>query len=77
MTERTAPWQDSEDTRRPPHGILQRTQETACDSGDCGARTVLVDGRAVLGCLTLAVGMQGKEAIEAAVAGSGADEGRT
>ena len=33
----------------------------ACDSGDCGACTVLVDGRAVLGCLTLAVGMQGKE----------------
>lgn len=33
----------------------------ACDSGDCGACTVLVDGKAVLGCLTLAVGMQGKE----------------
>ena len=32
-----------------------------CGSGDCGACTVLVDGRAVSSCLTLAMEMEGKE----------------
>ncbi|TAK29327.1 MAG: (2Fe-2S)-binding protein [Chloroflexota bacterium] len=32
-----------------------------CDSGDCGACTVIIDGRAVLACLTLAVDVQGKD----------------
>jgi carbon-monoxide dehydrogenase small subunit len=32
-----------------------------CGSGDCGACTVLVDGKAVSSCLTLAVEMDGKE----------------
>lgn len=31
-----------------------------CDHGQCGACTVLVDGRRVLACLTLAVACQGK-----------------
>jgi xanthine dehydrogenase YagT iron-sulfur-binding subunit len=31
-----------------------------CDHGQCGACTVLVDGRRILGCLTLAVSVQGR-----------------
>jgi xanthine dehydrogenase YagT iron-sulfur-binding subunit len=34
-----------------------------CDHGQCGACTVLVDGRRVLSCLTLALVAQGKEII--------------
>ncbi len=32
-----------------------------CDQGQCGACTVLVDGRRVLGCLTLAVSIAGRK----------------
>ena len=32
-----------------------------CDHGQCGACTVLVDGKRILGCLTLAVSVQGHE----------------
>ncbi|MCZ6533557.1 MAG: 2Fe-2S iron-sulfur cluster-binding protein [SAR324 cluster bacterium] len=32
-----------------------------CDGGDCGACTVLVDGRATLSCLTLAATLEGSQ----------------
>ena len=31
-----------------------------CDEGDCGACTVLVDGRAVYSCITLAIACEGR-----------------
>jgi len=34
-----------------------------CDAGQCGACTVLIDGKSALSCLTLAVAVQGQEII--------------
>jgi carbon-monoxide dehydrogenase small subunit len=41
---------------------LTGTKE-ACDGGECGACTVLLNGKAVLSCLTLAVDAEGKSVV--------------
>jgi carbon-monoxide dehydrogenase small subunit len=43
----------------------------ACRVGECGACTVIVDGRAILSCLTLAVEMEGKEIVTIEALGDG------
>ena len=44
-----------------------------CDKGDCGACTVLLDGRAVLACLTLVHAVEGRSVTHRRGAGRGAD----
>ena len=46
-----------------------------CGSGDCGACTVMVEGKSISSCLTLAVAVDGKEIVT--VEGPGALRGRT
>ena len=56
----------------PPHFTLLEVlrykldligSKQGCDKGDCGACTVLLDGRAVLSCLTLAVQAEGRDVV--------------
>ena len=42
------------------HLDLTGTKE-ACGSGECGSCTILIDGKPILSCLTLAVDCQGRE----------------
>jgi len=53
------PWQTLNEVLR--EEINLTGVKIGCGSGDCGACTVMVDGRAVSSCLTLAVEMQGKK----------------
>jgi xanthine dehydrogenase YagT iron-sulfur-binding subunit len=43
------------------HDLQLTGTKKVCDMGDCGACTVLVDGRAMYACLLLAVDCQGRE----------------
>lgn len=53
------PWQTLNEVLREELNLTG--VKLGCGSGDCGACTVLVDGKAVSSCLTLAVEMEGKE----------------
>jgi carbon-monoxide dehydrogenase small subunit len=54
------------DTRRTLLEVLRETlgltgTKEMCNKGDCGGCTVIVDGKPILSCLTLAIEAQGKE----------------
>lgn len=53
------PWRTLNDVLREDLNLTGT--KLGCGSGDCGACTVIVDGRTVSSCLTLAVEMDGKE----------------
>src|SRR3954466_11635097 len=53
-----APWTTLLDALRDHLGLTGAKK--GCDHGQCGACTVLVDGRRVLSCLTLAASVQGR-----------------
>jgi len=44
-----------------------------CDKGDCGACTVLLDGKAILSCITLALQAEGAEVLTVKGLGSSGD----
>ena len=60
------PYESEIDVRRTLLEVLRETfglmgTKKGCNEGECGACTVLLDGRPVLSCLTLAVEAQGKQ----------------
>ena len=58
LTVRAAPRRTVLDTLRETLGLTGTKK--VCDEGTCGACTVLVDGRPVYSCMTLAVACEGK-----------------
>ena len=54
-----APWKTLNEVLRKELNLTGT--KLGCGTGDCGACTVLIDGKAVNSCLTLAVEVQGKE----------------
>jgi carbon-monoxide dehydrogenase small subunit len=62
------PYQLTIDSRRTLLEVLRESvgltgTKHGCDTGECGACTVIVDGKAILACLTMAVACQGKNIV--------------
>ncbi|MFH1489140.1 MAG: 2Fe-2S iron-sulfur cluster-binding protein, partial [Pseudomonadota bacterium] len=55
------PWRTLVEVLRETLGLVGTKK--ACNEGECGACTVMIDGRAATSCLMLAVDAQGKEVI--------------
>ena len=62
------PYQLTIDSRRTLLEVLRESvglsgTKHGCDTGECGACTVIIDGKAILACLTMAVACQGKSIV--------------